>query len=151
MRIKSNLHKKANPIYLEQTFNIKIDPLGGEVTLKIGGKIDRIDDLGNGEVEIIDYKTGAKIPSQKEIDQNLQMTIYAIAASEILQKPIEKIKLSFYFFGGTSKISTVRTKEQLEEAKKELLAIRDEIEKSDFQCSGHLLCENCEFKMLCNG
>ena len=176
--LKSDLHKKANPIYLEKEFTFNLSGHSGarramsklaaspleskkedaiaslqhdESVLKIGGKIDRIDDLGNGEVEIIDYKTGAKIPSQKEIDQNLQMTIYAIAASEILQKPIEKIKLSFYFFGGTSKISTVRTKEQLEEAKKELLAIRDEIEKSDFQCSGHLLCENCEFKMLCNG
>jgi DNA helicase-2/ATP-dependent DNA helicase PcrA len=78
------------------------------------------------------------------------MTIYAMAASEILQKPIEKIKLSFFYFENQTKVSTVRTKEQLEDAKKKLLAIRDEIEKSDFQCSHHMLCDNCEFKILCN-
>jgi hypothetical protein len=63
--------------------------------------------------------------------------------------PIDKIKLSFYFFENQTKISTIRTREQLEEAKKELLKIRDEIQSSDFACSGSKLCENCEFKILC--
>ena len=75
------------------------------------------------------------------------MTIYALAAS--LKKPIEKIKLAFYYFDTDSLIETTRTKEQLDETKKELLKIRDEIEKSNFECSGGKLCENCEFKMLC--
>lgn len=145
--LKSGLHKNANPIYLEQPFTFKINDL------KIGGKMDRVDDLGNGEIEIIDYKTGAKIPSQKDIDANLQMTIYALAATDggVLNHGIEKMKLSFYYFDNQTKMTTTRTKEQLEEAKKQLLATRDEIEKSDFQCSGNKLCESCEFKMLCNG
>jgi DNA helicase-2/ATP-dependent DNA helicase PcrA len=141
--VKTELHQKARPIYLEQPFMFWVDN-----SLKITGKFDRVDDLGGGEVEIIDYKTGANVPTKKEIDLDLQMTIYALAAAN--QFPVEKIKLSFYYFDTASKITTVRTKEQLEEAKKELLAIREEIEQSDFQCSGDIICQNCEFKILCN-
>lgn len=140
--LKTDLHKNAKPLYLEQPFIFKISDI-----LKIGGKFDRVDDLGDGLVEIIDYKTGANVPTKKEIDANLQMTIYALAAAT--QFPIEKIKLSFYYFDTASKVTTIRTKEQLEEAKKEILAIRDEIQQSDFQCSGSIICQNCEFKILC--
>ena len=145
--LKSGLYKNANPIYLEQPFSFNISDL------KIGGKMDRVDDLGDGEIEIIDYKTGANVPTQKDIDRDLQMSIYALAATYkgVLNHPIEKVKLSFYYFDNQKKVTTIRTKEQLEETRKELLAIRSEIEKSDFQCSGNKLCESCEFKMLCNG
>ncbi len=150
--LESDLHKKANPIQLEQPFVLPLPPSAGESPLKIGGKIDRVDDLGNSEVEIIDYKTGEHIPKQKEIDESLQMTIYALAATDKggLNIPVDKIHLSFYFFDNNTKITTVRTAEQLEQAKKDLFAIRDEIEHSDFACSGGLICEKCEFKMLCN-
>ncbi len=141
---KSDLHKNANPIHLEESFSLNISS-----DLKIGGKIDRIDELPDGTIEIIDYKTGANVPTQKEIDSELQMTIYALAAT--IKKPIDKVKLCFYYFDTTSKIETVRTASQLEEAKKELLEIRSQIESSNFQCSAGLLCQNCEFKMLCNG
>lgn len=143
----SDLHKTANPIMLEQPFTFKVDN-----TLKIGGKIDRVDEHKDGTIEIIDYKTGANVPSQKDIDQNLQMTIYALAASDpgVLNRSVSKVKLSFYFFDTAAKVSTSRTKEQLDAAKEELLAIRDEIEKSDLKCSKGQFCQNCEFKMLCN-
>lgn len=152
--LKSELHKKAKPILLEKSFNFRIyrkdaiTSLQHDV-LKILGKFDRVDDLENGEIEIIDYKTGANVPTQKDIDRDLQMSIYAIAGCEVLQKPIEKIKLSFYYFDTGEKVTTTRTKEQLEDVKKELLKIRDEIQSSDFSCSKSMICENCEFKMMC--
>ncbi|MCL4390340.1 MAG: ATP-dependent helicase [Patescibacteria group bacterium] len=141
--LKSEIHKTAKPLLLEQPFSFKIEDL------KIGGKIDRVDDRGDGVVEIIDYKTGANVPTQKDIDADLQMTIYALAMAD--RYLVNKIKLSFYYFDTQSQVTTIRTKEQLEEAKKELLRIRDEIEKSDFLCSGSMMCKNCEFKILCNG
>lgn len=145
--LNTALHQTANPKYLEKSFSFRIDP-----SLKILGKFDRIDDLGEGNVEVIDYKTGLNIPSKREVDQNLQMTLYALAASQsgILGINVDKIKLSFYFFDTSTIISTVRTKQQLEDSKKNLIRIRDEIRESDFRCSKGVICENCEYKMFCN-
>jgi hypothetical protein len=48
------------------------------------------------------------------------------------------------------KLTTTRTKEQLEAAKKEILEKVKAIESSDFKCSGSMFCKNCEYKMLCH-
>ncbi|KKR57041.1 MAG: hypothetical protein UT96_C0028G0021, partial [Candidatus Woesebacteria bacterium GW2011_GWC2_40_30] len=122
--------------------------------LKIGGRLDRVDNLGNGEIEIVDYKTGATIPTQKEVDKNLQLSFYALAASKIPTEPFgkipERIKLSLYYLDSQEKISTTRTVKQLENAVTEILKVRDEIEKSDFKCSNHMFCQmGCEFSLFC--
>lgn len=146
--LQSDVNRVAKPILLEKTFNFWIDK-----SLKIIGKIDRVDDRGDGKIEIIDYKTGANVPSQKDIDADIQMTIYALAAIEkgLLNKTPDQVFLSFYYFDNARKISTTRSKEQLELAKQDLLRIRDEIEASDFACGRNIFCENCEYRMLCNG
>src|SRR5258708_5663567 len=153
--------KKFLKEYLEKEFDPKSLPILMEVpflvpiakNLKIGGKIDRVDDLKNGEIEIWDYKTGANVPTQKDVDHDLQLSIYALAATTLEEKPFgkkpDKVKLTLYYFDGQKKITTTRTIEDFEKAKKEILKVRDEIEKSDFQCSGGFLCQNCEYKLLC--
>ena len=122
--------------------------------IKIGGKIDRVDDLGNGMIEIIDYKTGGKVPDQRVIDKDLQMTIYAMAAAKIPEKPFgkkpDKVKLSFYYFEEGKKISTTRTEEDFLQAEEKILNVVKAIETSDFRCSGSRFCLTCEYQMLCN-
>jgi DNA helicase-2/ATP-dependent DNA helicase PcrA len=134
---------------MEQTFTV---PLGNN--LRIGGRLDRVDDIGNGIIEIIDYKTGATIPTQKDVDKNLQLSFYALAATKIPGEPFaklpEKVKLSLYYLDEQEKISTTRTAKQLEEAVKDIFKVREEIEKSDFKCSGHMFCQmGCEYSLFC--
>lgn len=147
--LREEFNSKVLPLVLEQPFTV---PLAKD--LKIGGKIDRVDKPPGGGIEIVDYKTGATMPSQSEVDKNLQLSFYALAATTIPTAPFgrrpEKVKLSLYFLDNQEKISTERTAEQLEEAKKEILEVRDEIEKSDFKCSGHLFCQGkCEYSLFC--
>jgi DNA helicase-2/ATP-dependent DNA helicase PcrA len=148
--ILANFYEKAYdpkhlPKDLEQMFTIKISP-----NFKIGGKIDRVDELPDGKLEIIDYKTG-KVPSEEKIDKNLQMTIYALAAQDegIYGRNPEEVILSFYFLDTQEKISLQRTRQQLEEAKKVLLSKKKEIESSDFSPKPSNLCDFCEFRLLC--
>lgn len=146
--LKESFRPTLLPTLMEEPF---IVPLPG---LKIGGKIDRVDVKSDGSIEIFDYKTGATIPTQKDVDKNLQLSFYALAATRIPNKPFgvtpDKVKLSLYFLDTQEKISTTRTKEQLDKAVEEILETKKEIEESNFECSNNFLCKNCEFKFLCS-
>lgn len=146
--LKEAFDPKVLPVLLEEPFTI---PVGD---IKIGGKIDRVDSLPDGSIEIWDYKTGATIPTPKEVKDNLQLSFYALAASTLKNPPFDKdpkkIKLSLYYLDTQEKFTTRRTLADLEKAKEEILKIRSEIENSDFTCSGGFLCKNCEFKQLCS-
>ena len=142
--------QEVTPLLIEQPFTVPI--ITSNDYLKIGGKIDRVDDLGGGMIEIIDYKTG-RMPSKRELDTNLQLSMYAIAATEIPELPFKKrpeqVKLSLYYFDLQEKVTIIRTKEQLELEKEKIMVIAREIERSDFKCSGNQLCNTCEYKMFC--
>lgn len=146
--LKTGREKEEKPIMLEEFVNFRV----GE-GLKMGGRVDRVDCWGENGIEIVDYKTGATVPSQKEIDRDLQMSIYALAATRIPQPPFgvspEKVKLSFYFFEEQKWISTTRSAEQLKQAEQEILEWVEKIEGSDFPCSGHFFCRDCEYKQFC--
>lgn len=142
---------KTKAVALEQPFTVPVTSDGR--TVKIGGKIDRIDELPDGKLEIIDYKTG-RMPSKREVDANLQLSMYAIAVSEIPMLPYtrkpEDITLSLYFFDSKTKVSTTRSVTQLDAEKQTILTIAKQIETSDFRCSGNQLCHDCEYALFCN-
>ncbi len=152
---KEEFNPKVKTTSLEIPFTLPlISKDKRQKPLKIGGRIDRVDILPKGVIEIVDYKTGATIPSQKEVDKNLQLSFYGLAAAKIptepLGKNLEKIKLSLYYLDSQEKISTTRTKEDLERGVEEIFKVRDEIEKSDFKCSNHMFCQKkCEYSLFC--
>ncbi len=133
------------PKDLEQSFKVKITPL-----LKLGGKIDRVDELPGGKIEIIDYKTG-QAPKSKDPGKDLQLTVYALAATDvgIYHKKPDDVIVSFYFFENQQKVTATRTKEQLEEAKQIIAQKADEIARSDFKPTPGKHCDFCEFRLIC--
>lgn len=154
--LKTEFSPKKLPVALEQPFIIPLSSpsVRSGRPLKVGGKIDRVDDTGKGQIEIIDYKTGANVPTQRDVDHDLQLTFYALAATSIPEIPFgkkpEDVVLTLYYFDNQRKISTIRTKKQLDEATNEIFSIREEIEKSDFKCSNHIFCQNnCEYSLFC--
>jgi len=149
---REDFEKENLPVLLEQPFVVPLRK-SGENPLKVGGVIDRVDDLGKGDIEIIDYKTGASMPTQREVDKNLQLSLYALAATRVNEPPLdkkpEKVKLTLYYLDEGIRLSTQRTAVQLNEAANEVFKVRREIEESDFKCSGHPFCQNCEYKTFC--
>lgn len=133
------------PSRLEEPFKIKITP-----ALTLGGKIDRIDEFKNGDIEIIDYKTG-QAPKSRNPADDFQLTVYALAAADkgILDKSPDNVIVSFYFFEGQEKISGTRTKKQLEEAKEKIKVTADAISTSDFKPTPGKHCDFCEFRLIC--
>jgi DNA helicase II / ATP-dependent DNA helicase PcrA len=152
--LNDSFNAKNLPVLIEQKFTLPLPYKEGERQLKIGGVMDRVDDFGNS-IKIVDYKTAATIPTQKDVDKNMQLTFYSLAASTIKEPPFAKdpqnIKLSLYFFDQQEELKTVRTQIQLNEAVDEIYRIRKEIENSDFKCSGHMFCQQgCEYSIFCN-
>lgn len=145
------LKDKPNTLAIELPFNFWLS--SGQNKLKVGGRIDRIDKLKDGRIEIIDYKTGPNVPTEKKLKEDFQLSFYALAATEIkdqiLNKKPEEIVLTLNYLEVEKTFSTTRTKEELENAKEKILSLVDEISNSDFHCSGGMLCKNCEYSMLC--
>jgi hypothetical protein len=91
----------ADIFKLEYEVNLKLkDDAGNETELK--GIIDRIDNREGG-LEIIDFKSGALMPSRDEVDDNLQLNIYAYILSK--RFPGYKIWTSIYSLGAGVKVS----------------------------------------------
>jgi len=139
-------NKNIKIIDLEKKFKIKIS-----TGIAISGKIDRIDQLKNRQIEIVDYKTG-KIPEEKEIKKSLQLSIYALAAKEPLlyNKKLSEITLTFYYLNEAKKISFKPKADQIEVVKNKLKEIILEIKKTDkFLPHVGVWCDFCPFKIIC--
>jgi len=140
-------HPSRPPLKLEEPFTVPLDGF------KIGGKIDRVDALSDGSIEIIDYKTTSHPLTQKSADTDLQLSFYALAATIIPHSPFGKhpdqIKLTLYYFETDETLSTTRTADQLAQAKTEIYDFADQIRRSDFNCTGSRLCRHCDYASLC--
>jgi DNA helicase-2/ATP-dependent DNA helicase PcrA len=133
------------PIVLEGAFTIMVG------NHRIRGRIDRIDQLPDNTLEIIDYKTG----QSKEMlssDDKPQLLIYHIAATTLPQYrgygPVGK--LTFYYVNDGIRTSFATEGEELEKLKEKLLRTMDRIHEGDFTAtpSPHV-CKWCDYKDIC--
>ncbi|MBN1872284.1 MAG: ATP-dependent helicase [Candidatus Omnitrophica bacterium] len=133
---KINKADLIRPLYLEKKFTIE---LGGR---PFKGYIDRIDELEDGKVEIIDYKTG-----KSEKESTIQLDLYAIAAAEKLGLDVGK--LSFYYISTNKKRTFARSFEDLEKTKSKVSDVISKIESGEFQPKLSYMCKFCDYQILC--
>jgi len=131
------------PEVLEQEKSFEL-PLENNVI--INGRIDQINSLGKKDIEIIDYKTGK---SRKEADarRDLQLSIYAIAAKEILE--LNPVRLAFHYLQNNQIQSTTRTDKQLDEAQKIVQEAAADIRAGEFSPKRGFACRGCAYKPVC--
>ena len=132
-------------IDLEKKFKIKITN-----NVFLTGKIDRIDRVSTRQIEIIDYKTG-KVPDEKRLKNDMQLSIYALAAStrELFQKNLKDIKTSYYFLNTGVIKSYIKTEKEINETKGKIIKNVTEIRKGDFSPKKGPQCNFCSFKIIC--
>lgn len=160
VKILKNFYKKNQPwtfnvLEMEGRFSLELlDELSGQVHT-LSGIIDRIDKDEESEVyEIIDYKTGKKMPAQKDLEQNLQLGLYHLAI--ITRWPhlkADQVKVSLYFLKHNDKVSATPTEKTTKALKDRVLQTIREIEKAKetgiFPPLPSALCDYCGYRKLC--
>ena len=124
------LESRSEVVAEEQDFTLVLEPADGTAPVRVYGKIDRIDRLPSGGIEVIDYKTG-RVSSQKGVDENLQLTIYALACRDALGLGTPE-RVTLYFTESAQRLSTTRTDDQLDAARDEILERARAIRSGDF-------------------
>ena len=134
-------------IELEKRIMIDLDGTG---KYKIQGFIDRlVFNKLTGEYEVHDYKTANTLPTQEKMDSDRQLALYSIAVKELFGNH-HNVLLTWHFLAHNIKICSRRTVEQLEQLKKDIMNLIDEIEATDyFPPQKSILCDWCEFKSMC--
>jgi len=129
------------PLYFEEGFKFKLD------NITVNGRIDRVD-RKDGLVTVTDFKTGSA-KDQKYADQDLQLSVYAIALQEVFQLHADRLVLS-YMDGPTDR-HTTRGSEDLDQAKERVLAAMKGIQEQQFAPNaGPMTCQFCPFKTICD-
>ncbi len=128
---------------IEEAFTASI---GG---IAVRGVIDRINRIDHETVEVVDYKTNRLINSRQEVDENLQLSVYAIAVRQLFPW-VRQVRLTLHFLRHGVKISTTRTEEELAAVSEYVRVLVGQIEADHaFEARLQSSCQYCEHRKSC--
>ena len=137
----SSLAAPAHVVAQEKRFTIQCDN-----GVELIGRMDQINRIAPGEVEIIDYKTG-KPKLETNAQKDLQLSIYALAARDVLE--VTPVRLIYYNLQNNQCVSALREEPQLREVRGTIQEVAADIRARDFPARPGFVCKHCEFRFLC--
>ena len=140
--------EKRNVIAVEKSFRL---PLKGTTTpdIIITGRFDRVERTDKG-LRIIDFKT-TDPRTQQDVENDLQLSIYALAAAEIWNEPVRELILLCMTEDGITEQKTARSASQLKDAATMIRLLAERIATADYAPTPSVnVCRNCPFRHLCD-
>jgi putative RecB family exonuclease len=129
------------PVALERGFYFDIEGI------KLRGFIDRVDKLDSGGLSIIDYKTNKELFTADYLANDLQLTIYQMAAEQTWQLPVERLTL-YHLRSNTACSCPPRDNNQLEQTRQLVLEVAENIAQGKFPAVESEFCP-CDFPEHC--
>jgi putative RecB family exonuclease len=129
------------PVATERGFFLDIDGV------KLRGFIDRVDKLDSGGLSIIDYKTNQELFTADYLENNLQLTIYQMAAEQTWKLPVEKLTL-YHLRSNTPCSCPPRDPARIDEARRLVLDVAENITRGNFPATENQYCP-CDFPQYC--
>ena len=107
-----------------------------------------VDRLPTGGIEVIDYKTG-NTGTQSSVDQSLQLSIYALACRDSLGLGTPE-RVTLYYTESATRMSTVRTDEELDAVRDDIVERVALIRSGDFAATPSAdACRYCDYARMC--
>jgi DNA helicase-2/ATP-dependent DNA helicase PcrA len=137
--------RKRDVVAVEKSFKFS---LPDRKDIVLSGRFDRVERDENG-LMIIDYKSTSP-RSQETLDNDLQLSVYAIASAELWKEPVQHLSLLCIGKDGIVEQKTLRSQKQLDDALTTIRLIADRIEGGDFAATpGIEKCSYCPYRDLC--
>jgi putative RecB family exonuclease len=131
---------------LEENIYFRLDD---EKEYWIRGFIDRLALLDHSVLEIHDYKTSGKLPTQEDVNSDRQLAFYQMGVEE-KWKDIQEIRLVWHYLAFDTEIRSSRTPEELQQLRRETLQLIQKIESDrQFLPKEGALCDWCDYQGFC--
>jgi ATP-dependent helicase/nuclease subunit B len=133
-------------------------PIGGGLTLRLSGRIDRIDEVGLATFEVVDYKTGAYWDDAWQGvfagGTRLQHALYGLAVVELLKQTRGRVSMGagvYYFPSARGRQERVRIPHPSQETIEAVLSdLREVIASGAFvHAPEEEACRWCDFGAAC--
>jgi putative RecB family exonuclease len=124
-------------------------PLGEEKGYWIRGVVDRLTLADDSILEIHDYKTSNRLPTQKEVDTDRQLAFYQMGVGD-RWKDIRGVRLIWHYLFFDREIQSSRTSEDLKQLCQDTIELVRKIESDrELLPKESPLCDWCNFQGYC--
>jgi putative RecB family exonuclease len=131
---------------LEEHLTFELGDGGGYA---LQGFVDRIARSRDGAIEIQDYKTSARAPTQAQVDEDRQLALYQIGVGRRFGAD-RPVRLVWHYLRQRKTLVSTRTPEQLDALANDTRALIDRIRsETAFEARPSALCRWCEYREGC--
>lgn len=146
------IDRDRQPVGLERSVSLKTEALA------VTGRVDRLDDR-DGDLVVVDYKTGRQVPTDEDARTSLPLALYAVAVSRMFRRPCARVELHHVPTGQVA--SHEHMQESLERKIAEAESIASDLRRADaefrergveagsFPARPSSLCSWCDYRAHC--
>jgi len=151
-RCLRNHYRRHYPFDADDTVGIEervIFPLDEAGEYKMQGIVDRIARARDGVLEVHDYKTGARVPTQRRLDEDRQLALYELGVRRRFGET-GPVRLVWHYLQAGHTLTSSRSPEQLAELRARTIeGIERVLREERFAPKPGPLCGWCEYQALC--
>jgi len=148
----SDYYKRYYPFDQGRTLGLEENiyfPLEEEKGYWIRGFIDRLTLVDHSILEIHDYKTSNRLPTQGGVNSDRQLAFYQMGV-EGKWKDVREVRLIWHYLSFDTEIQSSRSREELHRLRRETLELIQKIETDrHFIPKEGPLCNWCDYQGLC--
>ncbi|MFA9400183.1 MAG: PD-(D/E)XK nuclease family protein [Acidobacteriota bacterium] len=131
----------SEPVWLERQFEFKVGPHF------LRGRVDRVDRTGAGEYEVIDYKTGQRVDTER-LGGDVQLALYRLGAREAWD--VEVGSGSYYYVLDGEKVAVESGPDDAERVERTVLEVGEGVLGQDFEPRPSAeVCSWCDYRLVC--